>query len=115
MNVVASLGGKGMRAITDRYRAEWAVLGQPADELPGVGRRIVLRKHARKRWRLPTRLSQVARQYPAAMVQDNDRRLHNLTHMIRRAGNDTALRLRLLELLEKKRVRIGKLHLTRVG
>jgi alkanesulfonate monooxygenase SsuD/methylene tetrahydromethanopterin reductase-like flavin-dependent oxidoreductase (luciferase family) len=44
VNVVANLGGKGMRAITDRYRAEWAALGHPADELPlmGVSRHIVI-------------------------------------------------------------------------
>ena len=42
--VMANLGGKGMRAITDRYRAEWAALGNPADELPliGVIRHIVI-------------------------------------------------------------------------
>ena len=27
VNVVANLGGDGMRAITDRYRAEWEALG----------------------------------------------------------------------------------------
>src|ERR1700733_12271598 len=44
VNVVANLGGKGMRAITDRYRAEWAALGNPADEMPlmGVSRHIVI-------------------------------------------------------------------------
>ena len=44
MNVVANLGGKGMRSITDRYRAEWSALGHPADELPlmGVSRHIVI-------------------------------------------------------------------------
>jgi alkanesulfonate monooxygenase SsuD/methylene tetrahydromethanopterin reductase-like flavin-dependent oxidoreductase (luciferase family) len=44
VNVVANLGGKGMRSITDRYRAEWSALGHPADELPlmGVSRHIVI-------------------------------------------------------------------------
>jgi alkanesulfonate monooxygenase SsuD/methylene tetrahydromethanopterin reductase-like flavin-dependent oxidoreductase (luciferase family) len=44
VNVVANLGGKGMRAITDRYRAEWAALGHPAETLPlmGVSRHIVI-------------------------------------------------------------------------
>src|SRR5262245_25409012 len=44
VNVVANLGGKGMRAITDRYRAEWAALDRPAEELPlmGVSRHIVI-------------------------------------------------------------------------
>jgi alkanesulfonate monooxygenase SsuD/methylene tetrahydromethanopterin reductase-like flavin-dependent oxidoreductase (luciferase family) len=44
VNVVANLAGKGMRAITDRYRAEWAALGNPAAELPlmGVSRHIVI-------------------------------------------------------------------------
>ena len=44
VNVVANLGGKGMRSITDRYRAEWSALGHRADELPlmGVSRHIVI-------------------------------------------------------------------------
>jgi alkanesulfonate monooxygenase SsuD/methylene tetrahydromethanopterin reductase-like flavin-dependent oxidoreductase (luciferase family) len=44
VNVVANLGGKDMRAITDRYRVEWAGLGMPAGELPlmGVSRHIVI-------------------------------------------------------------------------
>jgi alkanesulfonate monooxygenase SsuD/methylene tetrahydromethanopterin reductase-like flavin-dependent oxidoreductase (luciferase family) len=44
VNVVANLGGKGMRSITDRYRAKWSALGHPADELPlmGVSRHIVI-------------------------------------------------------------------------
>jgi alkanesulfonate monooxygenase SsuD/methylene tetrahydromethanopterin reductase-like flavin-dependent oxidoreductase (luciferase family) len=44
VNVVANLGGRSMRAITDRYRAEWAALGHPANELPlmGVSRHIVI-------------------------------------------------------------------------
>jgi alkanesulfonate monooxygenase SsuD/methylene tetrahydromethanopterin reductase-like flavin-dependent oxidoreductase (luciferase family) len=44
VNVVANLGGKGIRAITDRYRAEWKALGNPANELPlmGVSRHIVI-------------------------------------------------------------------------
>jgi alkanesulfonate monooxygenase SsuD/methylene tetrahydromethanopterin reductase-like flavin-dependent oxidoreductase (luciferase family) len=44
VNVVANLGGKGMRSITDRYRAEWSALGHPADKLPlmGVSRHIVI-------------------------------------------------------------------------
>ena len=44
VNVVANLGGKGMRTITDRYRTEWAALGRPAGEMPlmGVSRHIVI-------------------------------------------------------------------------
>jgi alkanesulfonate monooxygenase SsuD/methylene tetrahydromethanopterin reductase-like flavin-dependent oxidoreductase (luciferase family) len=44
VNVVANLGGKGMRAITDRYRAEWTTLGHAAADLPlmGVSRHIVI-------------------------------------------------------------------------
>jgi alkanesulfonate monooxygenase SsuD/methylene tetrahydromethanopterin reductase-like flavin-dependent oxidoreductase (luciferase family) len=44
VNVVANLGGKGMRAITDRYRAEWAALDESAGTLPlmGVSRHIVI-------------------------------------------------------------------------
>lgn len=44
VNVVGNLGGTGMRGITDRYRAEWAALGNAAEELPlmGVGRHIVV-------------------------------------------------------------------------
>ena len=44
VNVVANLGGAKMRAITERYRAEWAVMGRPAEELPlmGVSRHIVI-------------------------------------------------------------------------
>jgi alkanesulfonate monooxygenase SsuD/methylene tetrahydromethanopterin reductase-like flavin-dependent oxidoreductase (luciferase family) len=44
VNVVANLGGKGMRAIADRYRAEWTALSHPADALPlmGVSRHTVI-------------------------------------------------------------------------
>jgi alkanesulfonate monooxygenase SsuD/methylene tetrahydromethanopterin reductase-like flavin-dependent oxidoreductase (luciferase family) len=44
VNVVANLGGAAMRAITDRYRREWAALGNPAEQLPlmGVSRHIVI-------------------------------------------------------------------------
>ena len=44
VNVVGNLAGTAMRAITERYRTEWAALGHPADELPlmGVGRHIVI-------------------------------------------------------------------------
>ena len=44
VNVVWNLGGPGMRAITDRYRAEWAALDNPPHDLPlmGVGRHIVI-------------------------------------------------------------------------
>jgi alkanesulfonate monooxygenase SsuD/methylene tetrahydromethanopterin reductase-like flavin-dependent oxidoreductase (luciferase family) len=50
VNVVANLGGKGMRAITDRYRAEWASLGNPVAELPliGVSRHIVIAETRRE-------------------------------------------------------------------
>jgi alkanesulfonate monooxygenase SsuD/methylene tetrahydromethanopterin reductase-like flavin-dependent oxidoreductase (luciferase family) len=50
VNVVANLGGSAMRAITDRYRAEWASLGQPAEDLPlmGVSRHIVIAETRRE-------------------------------------------------------------------
>ena len=50
VNVVANLGGKGMRAITDRYRAEWAALGESAETLPlmGVSRHIVIAETRRE-------------------------------------------------------------------
>jgi alkanesulfonate monooxygenase SsuD/methylene tetrahydromethanopterin reductase-like flavin-dependent oxidoreductase (luciferase family) len=50
VNVVANLGGKGMRAITDRYRAEWAASGEPANTLPlmGVSRHIVIAETRRE-------------------------------------------------------------------
>ncbi len=50
VNVVANLGGKGMRAITDRYRAEWAALGELAETLPlmGVSRHIVIAETRRE-------------------------------------------------------------------
>ncbi len=50
VNVVANLGGKGMRAITDRYRAEWAASGEPANTLPlmGVSRHLVIAETRRE-------------------------------------------------------------------
>jgi alkanesulfonate monooxygenase SsuD/methylene tetrahydromethanopterin reductase-like flavin-dependent oxidoreductase (luciferase family) len=50
VNVVANLGGKGMRTITDRYRAEWAALGESAETLPlmGVSRHIVIAETRRE-------------------------------------------------------------------
>ncbi len=50
VNVVANLGGKGLRAITDRYRAEWAALGESAETLPlmGVSRHIVIAETRRE-------------------------------------------------------------------
>jgi alkanesulfonate monooxygenase SsuD/methylene tetrahydromethanopterin reductase-like flavin-dependent oxidoreductase (luciferase family) len=44
VNVVGLLPAEPMRAITDRYRAEWAALGKPADQIPlmGLNRNIVL-------------------------------------------------------------------------
>ncbi len=44
VNVVGNLSGPMMRPVTDRYRAEWAALGRPAEELPlmGVSRHIVI-------------------------------------------------------------------------
>jgi alkanesulfonate monooxygenase SsuD/methylene tetrahydromethanopterin reductase-like flavin-dependent oxidoreductase (luciferase family) len=44
VNVVGLLPAEPMRAITDRYRAEWDALGKPADEIPlmGLNRNIVL-------------------------------------------------------------------------
>ncbi|MEJ0019766.1 MAG: LLM class flavin-dependent oxidoreductase [Acetobacteraceae bacterium] len=50
VNVVANLTGPGMRAITDRYRAEWAALGHAAQDLPliGVSRHIVIAETRRE-------------------------------------------------------------------
>jgi alkanesulfonate monooxygenase SsuD/methylene tetrahydromethanopterin reductase-like flavin-dependent oxidoreductase (luciferase family) len=50
VNVVANLGGTAMRAITDRYRAEWAAMGRPAEVLPlmGVSRHIVVAETRRE-------------------------------------------------------------------
>ena len=44
VNVVGNLHGKAMRVLTDRYRAEWASLGNRAEDLPlmGVGRHVVV-------------------------------------------------------------------------
>jgi alkanesulfonate monooxygenase SsuD/methylene tetrahydromethanopterin reductase-like flavin-dependent oxidoreductase (luciferase family) len=44
VNVVGLLPADPMRAITDRYRAEWDALGKPADEIPlmGLNRNVVL-------------------------------------------------------------------------
>lgn len=44
VNVVASLSGAAMRALTDRYRAAWAAAGRPADTLPmmGASRHVVV-------------------------------------------------------------------------
>ena len=44
VNVVANLDAKGTRAITDRYRVEWAALGHPPEAIPflAVNRHIVV-------------------------------------------------------------------------
>jgi alkanesulfonate monooxygenase SsuD/methylene tetrahydromethanopterin reductase-like flavin-dependent oxidoreductase (luciferase family) len=44
VHVVANLPPSMMRPLTDRYRAEWAELGRPAEDLPfmGVSRHIVM-------------------------------------------------------------------------
>jgi alkanesulfonate monooxygenase SsuD/methylene tetrahydromethanopterin reductase-like flavin-dependent oxidoreductase (luciferase family) len=44
VNIVGNLGGAGMRAITDRYRAEWREAGHSAADMPlmGVGRHVVV-------------------------------------------------------------------------
>jgi alkanesulfonate monooxygenase SsuD/methylene tetrahydromethanopterin reductase-like flavin-dependent oxidoreductase (luciferase family) len=44
VNVVANLSADAMRAITDRYRVEWAALGHAAEAIPlmGVSRHIVV-------------------------------------------------------------------------
>ncbi len=44
VNIVGNLGGAGMRVLTDRYRAEWAALGNDPADLPlmGVGRHVVV-------------------------------------------------------------------------
>ena len=44
VNVVANLDAPGTRAITDRYRAEWAALGHPPETIPfmAVNRHIVM-------------------------------------------------------------------------
>jgi alkanesulfonate monooxygenase SsuD/methylene tetrahydromethanopterin reductase-like flavin-dependent oxidoreductase (luciferase family) len=44
VNVVANVDAQGTRAITDRYRAEWAALGHPPETIPflAVNRHIVM-------------------------------------------------------------------------
>jgi alkanesulfonate monooxygenase SsuD/methylene tetrahydromethanopterin reductase-like flavin-dependent oxidoreductase (luciferase family) len=44
VNIVGNLPGAGMRALTDRYRAEWDLLGNDPADLPlmGVGRHVVV-------------------------------------------------------------------------
>lgn len=44
VNIVGNLGGKGMRALTDRYRAEWVAQGNRPEDVPfmGVGRHVVV-------------------------------------------------------------------------
>jgi alkanesulfonate monooxygenase SsuD/methylene tetrahydromethanopterin reductase-like flavin-dependent oxidoreductase (luciferase family) len=44
VNVVGNLPGAGMRALTDRYRAEWDALGNDPADLPlmGLGRHVVV-------------------------------------------------------------------------
>jgi alkanesulfonate monooxygenase SsuD/methylene tetrahydromethanopterin reductase-like flavin-dependent oxidoreductase (luciferase family) len=44
VNIVGNLPGPGMRALTDRYRAEWDSLGNDPAEMPlmGVGRHVVV-------------------------------------------------------------------------
>jgi alkanesulfonate monooxygenase SsuD/methylene tetrahydromethanopterin reductase-like flavin-dependent oxidoreductase (luciferase family) len=44
VNIVGNLPGPGMRALTDRYRAEWDQLGNDPADMPlmGVGRHVVV-------------------------------------------------------------------------
>jgi len=44
VNVVGNLNGKGMRALTDRYRQEWTAQGNRPEDMPfmGVGRHVVV-------------------------------------------------------------------------
>jgi alkanesulfonate monooxygenase SsuD/methylene tetrahydromethanopterin reductase-like flavin-dependent oxidoreductase (luciferase family) len=44
VNVVGNVAGKGMRPLTDRYRAEWAAAGNAPQDVPlmGVGRHVVV-------------------------------------------------------------------------
>ena len=44
VNIVGNLGGAGMRVLTDRYRAEWAALGNDPADMPlmGTGRHVVV-------------------------------------------------------------------------
>ena len=44
VNIVGNLGGAGMRALTDRYRAEWIAQGNQPEDMPfmGVGRHVVV-------------------------------------------------------------------------
>ena len=44
VNIVGNLGGKAMRALTDRYRDEWASQGNRPEDVPfmGVGRHVVV-------------------------------------------------------------------------
>jgi alkanesulfonate monooxygenase SsuD/methylene tetrahydromethanopterin reductase-like flavin-dependent oxidoreductase (luciferase family) len=44
INIVGNLPGAGMRALTDRYRDEWATLGRDPADIPlmGVGRHVVV-------------------------------------------------------------------------
>jgi alkanesulfonate monooxygenase SsuD/methylene tetrahydromethanopterin reductase-like flavin-dependent oxidoreductase (luciferase family) len=50
VNVVGNLPGAGMRALTDRYRREWDLLGNDPADLPlmGVGRHVVVAQTERE-------------------------------------------------------------------
>ena len=50
INIVGNLGGAGMRALTDRYRAEWAALGHAAEDMPlmGSSRHVVVAQTERE-------------------------------------------------------------------
>jgi len=50
INIVGNLGGAGMRALTDRYRAEWAALGHAAEDMPlmGSSRHVVVAETERE-------------------------------------------------------------------
>jgi alkanesulfonate monooxygenase SsuD/methylene tetrahydromethanopterin reductase-like flavin-dependent oxidoreductase (luciferase family) len=50
VNIVGNLPARPMRAITDRYRAEWAALGHAAEALPlmGVTRHVVVAETERE-------------------------------------------------------------------
>jgi alkanesulfonate monooxygenase SsuD/methylene tetrahydromethanopterin reductase-like flavin-dependent oxidoreductase (luciferase family) len=50
VNVVGNLPAAGMRALTDRYRAEWDALGNDPADLPlmGLGRHVVVAETERE-------------------------------------------------------------------
>ena len=70
VNIVGNLPGTGMRHLTDRYRAEWDMLGNDPAELPlmGVGRHVVVAQTEKEALgNRPPRLRQMACQFPEIM------------------------------------------------